>query len=169
MCLFIHNMFWLFCLILKQSIIKKQRKKRDQEDKKEEKDKEREKNFSFSQESKIILTSTEVTSCCLKTSKNIPPPVTAFENILDVLCLVVWYFKWYIEVYKIYLAVCFGLTLTTFLISLGFGQKGKGQVGKRVGGKGKYRQNKVFSQRDIGLASATGSYVGSPSRSMCIC
>ena len=36
------------------------------------------------------------------------------------------HFKWYMEAYKIYLAVCFGLTLTTFFISLGFGEKGKG-------------------------------------------
>lgn len=32
------------------------------------------------------------------------------------------------EAYKIYLAVCFGLTLTTFFISLGFGERGRDRL-----------------------------------------
>lgn len=73
-------------------------------------EKEEGKNFYLSQESKIILTGIEITNCWQKTSKNIPPMVLALENALYVWCLIVWHFKWYIEVYKIHLVVCFGLT-----------------------------------------------------------
>lgn len=37
-----------------------------------------------------------------------------FENVFYVWCLIVWYFKWYIVVYKIDLVVCFGLILIIF-------------------------------------------------------
>lgn len=73
----------------------------------------RRKTFYFSQECKIILKGTKIASCQLKTSKNIPPTSMALENALYVWCLIVWHFKWYTVAYKIDLAVCFGLTLTT--------------------------------------------------------
>lgn len=59
------------------------------------------KDLYLSQESKIILTGTEITNCWLKTSKSLSLMAITLESALYVWCLIVWHFKWYIEAYKI--------------------------------------------------------------------
>lgn len=84
--------------------------------------------------------------------------VIALENALDVWCLIVWHFKWYVEAYKIYLVVCFGLTLTAFFLYLDLekSKKGRGWLEKEWGEKLKKIQAKQgISSDGHGLASTT--------------
>lgn len=121
MCLWFYNII-LPTLPHFRKVSSEQKRGEEGKEMREEKEKGEEKTFYLSKESKIILTGTEITNGGRRTSKNIPPTAIALENVLNVWCLTVWHFKWYIEAYKIYLVVCFGLALTTFSI-LGFGNK----------------------------------------------
>lgn len=121
MCLCFYNTLLLILPRFKSSVMNNGEGKREREEEEEEG------TFYFSQKSKIILTGTEIANCWLKTGENIPPTAIALENALSVWGLIVWHFKQYPEAYKIYLVVCFGLTLTTFFLYLDLEKRERGR------------------------------------------